>query len=857
MTIFLLHQIMYHQDQVHRIIHGDDTDILTGTAAQLTQENLLTESTSGTSTTRTPDMMPLLGAKTAPAKFQGKYDTVKSFVNEDWDQLEKDILTYYDTELHESHYLLSDLDKLVECWRKKGIYNLTRFKRYEVEFLTMVNWLLHKGKITLDEQHMKFWYGLNGNLCKIVEARYLTSHPCYDPRRVITCEDMAKIVYSMFTRNQFDADLTAKKSKDRRAKLEELLKMSMSGDEDMETGSSKDSTSTSDSESDSKHRKTRKKKGAKHHKPLTKTKKSKCTSHKKASSDETSSKSSSSESEMEEEPRAKKKKETRTGWKETLKEQGKVIPKKGKAPESRNTDEVEELVDKLAKMKITLKRDAAIANIVAPPAKQTLGPENPLSCNNSRMERHPSRDTLHNMYCFGCGKDDHMLRQCFMINERVEKGHITKDEYGRLTHKDGTYIWQIGTETFEDAIRRTTMSSNLVTINMFQANTDSENEDEAYADYFQMSEETDINEEYNNDAYAYSELVSVNAATRETSETRSRVKDRQNGVTKGFTKAAATNPYGTRLNPNKNLSSEVQRGAGTRPSKKDSPLPSEPIPVDARPSRIQETSDLEDVEMEEMRPSIVGLMKTVLSAPVTIPIGEFMAYSAELRKQLIKELQNCTMKFSETGKTDMENVNPNVAQVNLVTMEPICTKPLICSPLLTIEVDVGSETKKIRARAIVDSGSEINIMCQELAHEVNKLYPITPLKEIRTYLVYHDPQNEANFKELFVLEESWGKESAKMASAQLVEAGEIRALGSWTIDSSQEIIILGEPKKYTSCVLAVYEEPKYDNRIESHPPKSSEDLTDRTKGKQAGSRLKRRPEHRNRLLETPAVKKIR
>ncbi len=100
----------------------------------------------------------------APAKFRGKYDTVKrfirqykqmcavynvpdrdkcqriidycssrvtwfiealdSFINEDWDQLEKDILTYYDAELHESRYLLSDLDKLVEHWRKRGIYNL-------------------------------------------------------------------------------------------------------------------------------------------------------------------------------------------------------------------------------------------------------------------------------------------------------------------------------------------------------------------------------------------------------------------------------------------------------------------------------------------------------------------------------------------------------------------------------------------------------------------------------------------------------------------------------------------------------------------------------------------------------------
>ncbi len=71
-----------------------------------------------------------------------------------------DILTYYDAELNESRYLVSDLDQLTDDWRKKGMNNLKRFKAYEVEFLTIANWLRHKGKITQDEQHTKFWYGL-------------------------------------------------------------------------------------------------------------------------------------------------------------------------------------------------------------------------------------------------------------------------------------------------------------------------------------------------------------------------------------------------------------------------------------------------------------------------------------------------------------------------------------------------------------------------------------------------------------------------------------------------------------------------------------------------------------------------
>ncbi|KAK0241283.1 hypothetical protein EDD85DRAFT_948368 [Armillaria nabsnona] len=163
-----------------------------------TASNVSTASTSNLN--RTPDMMPLLGAKSAPAKFTGKYDSVKkfmrqykqifiealdSFVDEDWNQLETDILTYYDAELNESRYLVSDLNDLTDEWRKKGMHNLTQFKEYEVEFLTIANWLLHKGKITKDEQHTKYWYGLNRKLREVIEARYLAAHPGYDPQKVI------------------------------------------------------------------------------------------------------------------------------------------------------------------------------------------------------------------------------------------------------------------------------------------------------------------------------------------------------------------------------------------------------------------------------------------------------------------------------------------------------------------------------------------------------------------------------------------------------------------------------------------------------------------------------------------------
>ncbi|PBK90360.1 hypothetical protein ARMGADRAFT_1082642 [Armillaria gallica] len=285
---------------------------------------------------------------------------------------------------------------------------------------------------------------------------------------------------------------------------------------------------------------------------------------------------------------------------------------------------------------------------------------------------------------------------------------------------------------------------------MFQADTDLENDEEAYVDYFQTGKETYLDENYNDDAYAYFEQVSVNAATWDTSETQSHVKDRQNAV--------ATNPYGTQLNPNKNPSNEAQKGTGTWPSKKDNLLPSEPIPVDIQLSQIQDLLELEDINMaEETQPSIIGqtsemkgtetmtemkysmrqlliqrrydaegLMKMVLSMPVTIPIGEFMAYSAKLRKQLIKELQNCTVTLSEMGKADTVKTTLDMAQVNLVTMEPIQTKPLICSALIIIKVAVGNESKKVLTKAIVDLG-----WLWELIHlHEPELTPVLPVHDI-------------------------------------------------------------------------------------------------------------------------------
>ncbi|KAK0462391.1 uncharacterized protein EV420DRAFT_1639608 [Desarmillaria tabescens] len=328
-----------------------------------------------------------------------------------------------------------------------------------------------------------------------------------------------------------------------------------------------------------------------------------------------------------------------------------------------------------------------------------------------------------------------------------------------------------------EAIRRTTTQSNLLSVNMMKVFLDNEiGEDlnEAYMDYFEEDMDIAYIDDENEEEY-----VQSYAAARE-NEAIGRVKNRQavpkrppenlhqrvRGMPTGPTKAATTNPYGTRMNPNKNIISD-DPGIHERNVWHESlPVTDNIVPIDVRSPRIHNLPEAEDVDMSyETSPAVVGqnpstsqndelatrrriarqplitkryepdsLMKSALNAPVTVPMGELMACNPELRKQIIKELQYRTLKMVENqglaNSTYLETED-EPARVNLVRMQPIRSEPIIRSNLIMIKVDLGVGDKKLLVDAIVDSGSGINIVSQSVAHELNKQYPLTPLEEIR------------------------------------------------------------------------------------------------------------------------------
>jgi hypothetical protein len=156
------------------------------------------------------NMMPLLGQKGAPTKFTGHYEEVKRFLRhfnhlctaysindgqekcnrildycstkvnkliealpsyqrDDWDELEKDLLKYFDADLKDTRYTLRNLKSLARKWQTRQIKDLTKWKRYERKFTTIAGWLDAKKKISEREKASYFWYGINKPLRSVIE----------------------------------------------------------------------------------------------------------------------------------------------------------------------------------------------------------------------------------------------------------------------------------------------------------------------------------------------------------------------------------------------------------------------------------------------------------------------------------------------------------------------------------------------------------------------------------------------------------------------------------------------------------------------------------------------------------------
>lgn len=193
-------------------------------------------------------MMPSLGEKGAPTCFNGDYDTVKQFIrkykclctaynlddsqdkcdrileycsrsvrlfiesltsyqNHDWLQLEYDILHYYDADLDDTRYTPDQLVKLVVKWQGLKISELATWKRYQREFFTKAGWLMSQGLINEDMQAGYFWHGIDRTFRKDIEIRLLAHNPHHGIEKAYPIKLVIQTADELLERNHFEYDL--------------------------------------------------------------------------------------------------------------------------------------------------------------------------------------------------------------------------------------------------------------------------------------------------------------------------------------------------------------------------------------------------------------------------------------------------------------------------------------------------------------------------------------------------------------------------------------------------------------------------------------------------------------------------
>ncbi|KAF9489766.1 hypothetical protein BDN71DRAFT_1367797, partial [Pleurotus eryngii] len=198
--------------------------------------------------------MPTLGEKGAPACFHGDYDAVKQFIrkykclctaynlidsqdkcdcileycsrsvrlfiesltsyqNGNWSQLEDDILNYYDADLDDTQYIPDQLVKLVEKWQHLKISELTIWKRYQQEFFSKAGWLVSKGLINEDMQAGYFWYGIDHTFRKNIELHLLACNSHLGIDKAYPIKLVIQIAEELLERDRFEHDLVGANSK--------------------------------------------------------------------------------------------------------------------------------------------------------------------------------------------------------------------------------------------------------------------------------------------------------------------------------------------------------------------------------------------------------------------------------------------------------------------------------------------------------------------------------------------------------------------------------------------------------------------------------------------------------------------
>ncbi|TFY52483.1 hypothetical protein EVJ58_g9992 [Rhodofomes roseus] len=349
------------------------------------------------------------GSKTAPKKFKGKYSEVKSFIQycsrhvqqfikslplysaERWDQFKADILKYFDANRANKKYKIHHLEAFVlEARKKSTVKSLGAWREYVHSFITISGWLKTKKKITLDKEALFFWKGIPCMFQTILKGRLLISDPAHNMSKPFSMSSISQAAKSILQCNCFDSDRL------------------QSDDNEEEPACKK----------------------------VSKSKKKKVVAKKKV---------------------IIKKEETDDSDDKAEAKKAQAAPRKAATGDRKKANKVEELIHKMNKMSLSdpeygvlyfraCSLSSLAAAAVRPPMLSTAVPTathvpayvppiaQPASIPTQQipaaMGPHPP------MKCYGCGATGHEFAMCPEINNLLSNGTVMRNASGRLIMKD-------------------------------------------------------------------------------------------------------------------------------------------------------------------------------------------------------------------------------------------------------------------------------------------------------------------------------------------------------------------------------------------------------------------------------------
>ena len=129
--------------------------------------------------------------------------TLHSFHSPDWERLKTEFLHYYDAEQEDDDNRPSDLVRFVEENKHEPMESLGAWLKYYRDYMTMATPLVNNE--TLSDRHYKtlFWMGIPDDLQRIFEFRLQATIKTYTPHDPYTIEEVSQVAEQHFERNKF------------------------------------------------------------------------------------------------------------------------------------------------------------------------------------------------------------------------------------------------------------------------------------------------------------------------------------------------------------------------------------------------------------------------------------------------------------------------------------------------------------------------------------------------------------------------------------------------------------------------------------------------------------------------------